>query len=133
MNQSKEISKIRILEISPSESEEYIIEEFRGLEEEECKKFEELRVKLESKIENFGIYKTEVEGTIRSEFEGRYDEVNKRLYKRDIQGGDELSERIKGILELRGLFDGYENNKSAIDKYGKGMQFIKDGTWKEWD
>lgn len=50
---------------------------------------------------------------------------------RDVQSNDELSERIKTILELRGLLDNYDNEKSTLERYRKEVSIIKNRTWKE--
>ena len=107
--------------------------EFEGLRDEELKDFEGKRDYLESKITGFGNFKAEMEDGIRSEFEREYQQIAESVNQRDIQPGDELSERIKSILELRGFFGSYSNGQATIEKYRKGIQLIKSGTWKEWD
>lgn len=107
--------------------------EFSELEIKEQESFKRLKDDFESKAPNYKELEAEIDTTIRSDIERRYKQIAKRVDKRDIQGGDELSERIKSILELRGLFDSYTNAQAAIEKYRKGIQLIKNGTWKEWD
>lgn len=105
------------LEESFNGIDESIRAEFEVLEKSEQERFEQLRNELESKIKTFGELKAEIEAGIRSEFEGRYQQIVDRVSKRDVQGGDELSERIERILELRGLFDSFTVNKEAIENY----------------
>lgn len=114
-------------------AEESIRTEFEELEKSEQEIFERTRKNLESKISGFRETKTEVETGIRSDFEREYQQIIERFNNRDIQGRDELSERIKSILELRRLFDSYSNGKEALGRYKKGIGFIKNGTWDEWD
>lgn len=107
-------------------------QEFEQLEKSEQDSFVRKREDLESKIKRFKEPRTEVETGIRGEFERKYKQIIERVNNRDIQTGDELSERIKTILELRGLFDSYSNGKETLERCRKGIEFIKDGTWKKW-
>lgn len=107
--------------------------EFDELENKEHQNFIVAKSDLESKISRFREFKAEIDAGIRSEFEGQYNEIAERVDKRDIQGGDELSERIKSILELRRFFGSYSDGQATIEKYRKGIQLIKSGTWKEWN
>lgn len=52
---------------------------------------------------------------------------------RDIQGGDELSETIKTVLELRGLLDGCEYLQKIRGGYEESIAVLKAGTWKDRD
>ncbi|WP_447636928.1 hypothetical protein [Flavobacterium microcysteis] len=108
-------------------------EEFETLERKEQENFERIREDLESKINGYREFKAEVEIGIRSEFEREYQQVVERVNNRDLQGGDELSERIKIILELRGLFGSYSNGKETLERCRKGIEFVKNDTWKEWN
>lgn len=108
-------------------------EEYEAIEQSTRNSIEGLREKYNSKDEDFRIAKIEMENGVRSYFEGQYCKVIERINKRDVQTGGELSERIKSILELRGLFDSYSDGESTIAKYRKGIQIIKNGTWKEWN
>ncbi|MDP2160676.1 MAG: hypothetical protein Q8K02_09355 [Flavobacterium sp.] len=107
--------------------------QFEQLEKEELAKFDTDRRNLELKIKDFREIQNAEESGIRSETERRYEQIVKRINDRDIQGGDELSNGIKTILELRGLFESYTFAKSTLERYRKGIQVIKNGTWKEWD
>ncbi|RBA27452.1 coiled-coil domain-containing protein [Flavobacterium tibetense] len=107
--------------------------EFDELEGKEYQNFISAKSDLESKISRFREFKAEIDSGIRSEFERQYNEIAERVDKRDLQSGDELSERIKSILELRGFFGSYSDGQATIEKYRKGIQLIKNGTWKEWD
>lgn len=129
----RDIEKNRTFEDNHSGKKDILREEFEGLRDEELKDFEGKRNHLESKITGFGDFKTEVEDGIRSEFEREYQQITERINHRDLQSGDELSERIKSILELRGFFDSYSIGQTTIENYRKGIQLIKIGTWKEWD
>lgn len=107
--------------------------EFGELEKDEQNNFERLREGIQSKNEEYRKRKSEVEDGLRSEFERGYEQIVERINNRDVQSNDELSERIKTILELRGLLDNYDNEKSALERYRKGISLVKNGTWKEWD
>ena len=106
-------------------------QEFGELENTERESFEKLREGISTKNEGYGVLKNEVEDTIRSDFEREHQQIIERVNNRDVQSGDELSERIKTILELRGLLDNYDNEKSTLEKYRKGISIIKNGTWKD--
>lgn len=105
-------------------------EDFERNKEEARFNFEKTRDGLESKISRYREIKTEVEDGIRSEFEREYQQITERIYNRDIQGRDELSERINSILEIRGLFDSFSRDKKGIEEYRSGIEAIKNGTWK---
>ena len=121
------IEENRAIEESYAGGKESIRAEFEALEKSEQERFEQLRNELESKIKTFGELKAEIEAGIRSEFEGRYEQIVDRVSKRDVQGGDELSERIERILELRGLFDSFTVNKEAIENYRSRINKFKNG------
>lgn len=121
------IEENRAIEESYAGGKESIRAEFEALEKSEQERFEQLRNELESKIKTFGELKAEIEAGIRSEFEGRYQQIVDRVSKRDVQGGDELSERIERILELRGLFDSFTVNKEAIENYRSRINKFKNG------
>lgn len=106
--------------------------EFEELEKREREDFEKLRKGLQSKDGEYRELKAEVENGLRSEFEREYEQIVDRVNQRDIQSNDELSERIKSILEIRGLLDNYENEISTIGQYQKYLEFVKTGAWKEW-
>ena len=108
-------------------------EEFGELEKIERIKFEGVKKGFEPEIESCRELKTSVEDEIRSDFEGRYKQVVERINNKDVQAGDELSENIKTILELRGLFDCYEPIQKAGEGYRERLSIIKSGTWKEWN
>jgi hypothetical protein len=108
-------------------------QEFATLEREELENFERLREKLQPKLDTETEYRREIEGALRSEFERRYQQAIERVNNRDVQSNDELSERIKTILELRGLLDNYSDVQSTLEKYQQGRTIIKNGTYKEWD
>jgi hypothetical protein len=106
---------------------------FDSSEKEEQENFERTRGDLESKINGYREYKTEVESGMRSEYEREDQQKIERINNRDIQGGDELSDRIKGILEIRGSFDSYSNDKNTLERCRKGMESIRKGDYKTWD
>lgn len=107
--------------------------QFEQLETEELAKFDTDRSNLEQQIKDFRKLQNTEESGIRSDIERRHEQIAKRIYERDIQGRDELSEGIKTILELRGLFESFSDGKTTLERYRKGIQVIKNGTWKEWD
>jgi hypothetical protein len=117
--------------ISNQESE--LEQEFATLEREELENFERLREKLQPKHDTETEYRREIEGAVRSEFERRYQQTIERVNNRNVQSNDELSERIKTILELRGLLDNYNDVQATLEKYRKGREIIKNGSYKEWD
>ncbi len=107
--------------------------EFGELERNEQDNFERLREELESKMEGYRELQAEVEDEIRSEFEGRYQQIIERVNNRNVQSDDELSERIKAILEIRGLLDNYDILQKTGERYRERLSIIKNGTWKEWN
>lgn len=130
---SRDIEEDTTFENNFTREEELLRGEFESFEKKEQENFKRIREDLESKINGYRKFKAEVEIGIRSEFEREYQQVIERVNDRDLQGGDELSERIKSILELRGLFRSYSNGKETLERYRKGIEFIKNGTWKEWN
>jgi len=110
-----------------------IEQEFGKLEKIERNKFEPLRKGIQSKIEGYRGLKAEVEDGIRSEYERESQQKIERINNRDVQPADELSERIKSILELRGVLDKYNDVQATLERYRKGRSIIKNGTYKEWD
>ncbi len=117
--------------ISNQESE--LEQEFTTLEREELENFERLREKLQPKHNTETEYRREIEGAVRSEFERRYQQTIERVNNRNVQPNDELSERIKSILEIRGFLDNYKDEQATLERYRKGRAIIKNGTYKEWD
>jgi hypothetical protein len=116
------------------EGEESKLERKLGeLKKKEQDNFERLREELESKMEGHRELQAEVEDEIRSDFEGGYQQIIKRINNRDIQSDDDLSERIKTILELRGLLDNYDILQKNAERCREGVSVIKSGTWKEWN
>lgn len=107
--------------------------EFNEFEIKEQESFERNRDDIESKIANYRKLQTEAEDAIRSDFERQYDEIVERINNRDIQTGDELSERIKTILELRRVFDNYRDGKNTFERYKNAIQLIKAGIYKKWN
>jgi hypothetical protein len=105
--------------------------EFEKLEKLERNNFERLRKGIQSKIERYRELKAEVEDGIRSEYERESQQKVERINDRDVQSSDELSERIKSILELRGLLDNYNDVQATLERYRKGRTIIKNGTYKE--
>jgi hypothetical protein len=106
-------------------------EKFRKFERAEQEDFNELKRRVEPENEGHRTQQVEIENELRSEFERRYEQIADRISERDVRERDELSGRIKTILELRGLLDNYGNEKSTLEKYRKGISNIKNGTWKD--
>jgi hypothetical protein len=104
--------------------------EFDKLEKEEQFRFERERENIITKHSEYKKDRDQLENSIRSEFERRFEQIAKRIDNRDVQGRDELSERIATILEIRRLLDGYWNRKEYISKFRQGIELVKDGTWK---
>jgi len=107
--------------------------EFEQLEKEEQFRFKRERENIITKHAEYKKDREQLENSIRSELERRYKQTVERVNNRDVQGGDELSERIATILEIRRLLDGYNDGKEAQERYRKGIELVKNGTWKEWD
>jgi hypothetical protein len=106
--------------------------EFEELENRERKEFEKRRKAIQSKDGEYRKLKAEVENGLGGEFERKYEQIVDRVNQRDVQSNDELSERIKSILEIRGLLDNYENEISTLGQYQKYLEFVRTGAWKEW-
>lgn len=109
------------------------LERFEDTKNSEYKEFERARKSLQSTIDGFEDIRAETESRIRGEFERARQQITQRINDRDIQSGDDLSGRIETILTLRGLFDGFKNDKANVYRFRKGIKFINDGTWKKWD
>ena len=107
--------------------------EFAELERNEQFNFGRLREDLESKKEGYRELQAAVEDEIRSESERRYQQIIERVNNRNVQSDDELSARIKAILEIRGLLDNYDILQQTRESYRERVSIIKSGTWKEWD
>lgn len=130
---TRSIEEDREFEENFIRNEENLRAEFEELEKEEQRIFERKRERIETEIKNFREVQNKEESRIRSEYEGKTIQITKRISERDIQGGDELSERLKTILELRRVFDSYNDGKETLGRYRKGIELIKNGTWKEWN
>ena len=116
------------------DEERQLEQEFAELERQEREGFESIRKKFQSDEGTNGEFtKFTVEERIRSEFKRKDQQVVERINNRDIQSNDELSERIKAILELRGLLDKYNDVRETLERYQKGRTIIKNGAYKEWD
>ena len=129
----KAIEEDREFEKNFFRNEENLRTEFEQLEKEEQTSFERKRERIESENRSFREVQDKEESRIRSEYERRTIQITQRISQRDIQGRDELSERLKTILELRRVFDSYNDGKETLGRYRKGIELIKNGTWKEWD
>ena len=139
-----EIKSCEEFESNFGEKQEELKREFERLEKEIEREFEQLKKEEQSSFDNATeIFRSKSEGyrelqdkeesRIRSDFERQYQQIAQRVNDRDVQSGDELSTRIKTILDLRRLFDSYANGKNTLEKYRKGITLIRNGTWKEWD
>ncbi|MBW4359363.1 hypothetical protein [Flavobacterium taihuense] len=117
------------------EDEERDLEqEFADLERQEREGFESLRKKFQPDEGTNGEFtKFTIEERIRSEFERKHEQVVERVNNRDVQPNDELSERIKTILELRGVLDDYNDVQATLERCRTGKEIVKIGSYKEWD
>lgn len=117
------------------ENEERELEQkFAELERQEQEEFDRLRKKFLPDEGATGEFtKFAIEERVRSDYEREYQQTIKRINNRDIQSRDELSEKIKTILDLRGLFVNYDDVQTAIERFRKGREIIKNGSYKEWD
>lgn len=117
------------------ENEERELEQkFAELERQEQEEFDRLRKKfLPDEGANGEFTKLTIEERIRGEYEREYQQIVERINNRDVWSGDELSEKIKTILDLRGLFDTFNNAEESLERYRKGRAIIKSGSYKEWD
>jgi len=127
------IEKNTAFESNFAATEEELRNEFTTLEKSEQDSFNNARQNFETKIGTDRETKNEIETLFQREFEGICKQIAERVNNRDVQGRDDLSARIKTILDLRGLFERYNNGQSTIEICRKGIQVIKNGTWKEWD
>lgn len=139
-----EIKTYNEFEINFGRRQEELKREFEQLEEELKQEFERYKKDEQLNFRNseeairidaneYRKLQSDEESRIRSDFEREYEQVIKRVSNRDIQKGDELSARIKTILELRRLLDRYSNGKNTLERYRKGIEHIKLGTWKTWN
>jgi len=112
--------------------EERLAVEFGQVEDSEQESFNRTREEFEAEIASYRKLQAEVENAIRSDFERQYYEVVKRIDERDVQSGDELSERIESILGLRRFFDSYAEDQTTNKRYRKYQEIIRGGTWKKW-
>lgn len=108
-------------------------EKFRNFERTEQEEFNELKRRIEPENAEHRAHQAEIENELRSEFERRYEQIADRINKRDVQSGDELSDRIKTILEIRGLLDNYDILQKTGERHRERLSIIKSGTWKEWN
>lgn len=117
------------------ENEERELEhKFADLERQEQEEFDRLRKKFLPDEGATGEFtKFAIEERVRSDYEREYQQTIKRINNRDIQSRDELSEKIKTILDLRGLFVNYDDVQTSIERFRKGREIIKNGSYKEWD
>jgi len=92
-------------------------EKFRKFESTEQEEFNELKRRIEPENAEHRAHQAEIENELRSEFERRYEQIADRINKRDVQSGDELSDRIKTILEIRGLLDNYDILQKTGERY----------------
>lgn len=107
--------------------------EFGELERKEQEEFHEFKRRIEPENEEHRALQVEIENSLRVEFEGRYKQIAERISNRDVQSGDELSDRIKTILEIRGFLDSYDILQKNAERCREGVSVIKSGTWKEWN
>jgi len=110
--------------------EKELREEFNRLEKSEHHNFEREREKLQSKALGFDEVRAEFENRIRNEFERRYQQTVERISNRNVLTGDELSERIANVLQVRGHLDGYQRD---IERIEEAKRIIQDGTYKKWN
>jgi len=109
-------------------------QKFAELERQEQEEFDRLRKKFLPDEGATGEFtKFAIEERIRSDYEREYQQIIDRVNNRDVQSGDELSDKIKTILELRGLFINYRDVQKALERCRNGREIIKNGTYKEWD
>ena len=126
----KAIKEDREFEENFVRNSEKLRTEFDELEKEEQFRFERERENLIRKDAEYKKDRDQLENAIRSEFERRFEQIAKRVDNRDVQGRDELSERIATILEIRRLLGSYSDRKNFVGKFRQGLKFIKNGTWK---
>ncbi len=128
---SRSIDEDRDFERDFEGKEKSLAREFEQLEKEEEIRFEGNRERIESENKGFRDFQNKEESGIRSEFEREYEQIAERINNRDVQGRDELSERIATILEIRRFLDSYSNSTEFIRKFEQGLECIKNGTWKK--
>ncbi|PIB30266.1 hypothetical protein BFP78_14565 [Gaetbulibacter sp. 5U11] len=86
---------------------------------------------IESKIENFGEYTIEEDGKLQVQHEKLREQIVERINNRNIEGNTELSKRIKSILEVRGISDGYREKQDTYQRYKSYLELARGGTWKK--
>lgn len=86
---------------------------------------------VESKIQSFGEYTIEESRRLQIEIENRRERVIAKINNRNIEGNTELSKRIKSILEVRGISDGYREKQDTYQRYKSYLELARGGTWKK--
>lgn len=108
--------------------------EITKFERDEQEEFDRLRKEFLSNEGTTGEFtKFAIEERIRGEYEREYQQVVERINTRDIQSGDELSDKIKTILELRGLFINYNDVQKSLERCRNGREIIKNGSYEQWN
>lgn len=115
-----------------SEEREVVQSEIRAISQfgKSKEKLEDQTRDIESQIANFGDY---TKGEIRG-IEGEFEEIGKqsikRINKRDVSGNNELSSRIKTVLEARRICSNFGQEQSHLESAKEALQFVRSGTWK---
>lgn len=65
---------------------------------------------------------------LRSRFEELREQTSQRINQRDISGEDELTKRIKTVLELGRILDGYSEKQRTYQRYRKALELARRGT-----
>lgn len=94
------------------------------------RRLEEERGEIEKQIEGFGRFSEKKERELNNEFEELRKQTIKRIKQRDVRGNDELSRRIKAILEAGRLSSSFNEAYSTYERYRKGLELVRRRTKK---
>lgn len=107
-----------------------IVKEFKKQEDRERQEFDRTAEILQAEIDSLNDTAENDDESLRRRSEGEKELIAKRISERDVLGGDELSERIANVLQVRGHLDGYQRDITRIEE---AKRIIQDGAYKKWD
>jgi len=107
-----------------------IVKEFKKQEDRERQEFDRTAEILQAEIDSLNDTAENDDESLRRRSEREKELIAKRISERDVLGGDELSERIANVLQVRGHLDGYQRDITRIEE---AKRIIQDGAYKKWD
>ena len=120
-----------------SEKGEGLPDQFKQFEKQESRKFEVAKGRINAKarelrfeLDNFGETIIRGKKELEDEFESIRKQSTKRINEEDTNGGDELSKGIAQLSEIRRILGNYGERQSAFQRYRKGLELARNGTWK---